>query len=143
MGTYADPSLNVNSIATANFRTPGHVQLAINTSLTSPYTTSLQAKHSTLDGNAYPISLNPLGGNVGIGMTTPSAKLAVNGLGLIGGANQSAYDIGAGRIAAGGSIYSYGSMCVGNNFGDCSHATTGFVATTNTFRLGTKYFRDI
>jgi hypothetical protein len=82
-------------------------------------------------------------GNVGIGITTPSAKLAVNGLGLIGGANHSYYDIGAGRIAAGQSIYSYGSICVGNNSGDCSHATTGFVATTNTFRLGTKYFRDI
>lgn len=86
MGAYGDPSLLVNSPATANFRTPGHVQLAINTSLTSPYTTSLQAKHSTLDGNAYPISLNPLGGNIGIGTTTPGAKLDVNGTSIFNGA---------------------------------------------------------
>jgi hypothetical protein len=45
----------------------------------------------------------------------PSAKLAVNATGLIGGANQSAYDIGAGRIAAGNSIYSYGNICAGNS----------------------------
>jgi hypothetical protein len=82
------------------------------------------------------------GGNVGVGTTTPTAKLAVNATGLIGSANQSSYDIGAGRIAAGQAVYSYGSVCVGNASGDCSIADSGFVATANTFRLGTKYFRD-
>jgi hypothetical protein len=77
MGPYADPSLLVNSPASLNLRTGGHVQLAISTQLAWPYTTSLQAKHSTADGNAYPIALNPLGGNVGIGTTSPWVKLDV------------------------------------------------------------------
>lgn len=71
MAGYFDVSLNANAPASANFRTPGHVQFAINTQLTSPYTTSLQAKHAIADGSAYPIALNPLGGNVGIGTTVP------------------------------------------------------------------------
>ena len=79
MGSYAEVSLNANSLATANFRTPGHVQLVINTSVTVPYTTSLQAKHATADGVSFPIALNPLGGNVGIGTTSPDEKLTVKG----------------------------------------------------------------
>ena len=77
MGGYNDVSLNANSNATAVFRTPGHVQMAINTQLAAPYTTSLQAKHSTSDGQAYPLALNPLGGNVGIGTITPSSLLNI------------------------------------------------------------------
>jgi cell division protein FtsL len=79
LGSYAEVSLNANAAASANFRTGGHVQMAINTQLTYPYTTSLQSKHATADGEAYPIALNPLGGNVGIGTTAPDAKLSVNG----------------------------------------------------------------
>ena len=37
----------------------------------------IQNRSRTGDGNAYPISLNPLGGNVGIGITTPSQSLHV------------------------------------------------------------------
>ncbi len=66
------------------------------------------------------INLNTNTGNVGIGTTGPVAKLTVDGTGLVGGANQSAYDIGAGRIAAGNAIYSYRAICAGNNTGDCS-----------------------
>jgi hypothetical protein len=80
MGTFATVSLNANSVTTANFRTVGVVQMAISTSGTAPYTTSLQAKHTIYDGNSYPIALNPLGGNVGIGTTTPDKKLTVNGI---------------------------------------------------------------
>ncbi len=79
IGTGAEVSLNANSPATANFRIAGHIQLAINTSVTAPYTTSLQSKHSIADGTPFPIALNPLGGNVGIGTTTPDQKLTVNG----------------------------------------------------------------
>ena len=57
---------------------------------------------------------------MGIGTLTPSAKLAVNAIGVIGFANNAAYDIGAGRIAAGQSIYSYGSICAGAASGDCT-----------------------
>jgi hypothetical protein len=84
MGSYADVSLNANAEATLSLRTLGHVQVAINTQLAGPYTTSFQAKHSTANGAVYPIALNPLGGNVGIGTTSPSVKLEVdNGSALI------------------------------------------------------------
>jgi len=76
-GPVWNPSLSVNSPATANFRVGGHVQMAISTQLASPYTTSLQAKHTTADWNAYPIALNPVGGNVGIGTTTPHVKTEI------------------------------------------------------------------
>lgn len=85
VGTVANVSLLANSATTTNFRTNGYVQMAISTSATSPFTTSLQAKHTSLDGNAYPLAINPLGGNVGIGTTTPSAKLDVNGNIAVGG----------------------------------------------------------
>lgn len=79
VGVNAQVSLSPNSMATVNFRTPSHVQLAISSDINLPFTTSFQAKHSVLEGFAYPIALNPLGGNVGIGTTNPDQKLAVKG----------------------------------------------------------------
>lgn len=66
-------------------------------------------------------------GRVGVNVTTPYAGLAVNLNGLIGSANQYPYDIGAGTIGAGKSIYSYGAMCIGNSNHDCS-GPNGLVA---------------
>ena len=45
----------------------------------SPYSTWLQTNDSGI-GNHYPISLNPLGGNVGIGTMTPAYSLDVAGV---------------------------------------------------------------
>lgn len=66
-------------------------------------------------------------GRVGISVKTPYAGLAVNVSGQIGLANRSPFDIGAGAIGAGQSIYSYGSICIGNTNPDCSGAN-GLVA---------------
>ncbi|MFA4835380.1 MAG: tail fiber domain-containing protein [Dehalococcoidia bacterium] len=43
----------------------------------SPYTASIQHRHLAGDSSSYPIALNPLGGNVGIGTTGPLVKLNV------------------------------------------------------------------
>ena len=86
IGPISDASLEPGSDATANFRTTGHVQLAINSQLAAPYTTSLQAKHGSLDeGASYPIALNPLGGTVGIGTATPkdNADLTIGNSGYL------------------------------------------------------------
>jgi hypothetical protein len=45
----------------------------------SPYTGWIQVRHATLAGYTYPLSLQPLGGNVGIGTTNPGEKLEVAG----------------------------------------------------------------
>ena len=48
--------------------------------LGSPYTAWMQSGYEIPSAGAwYPISLNPLGGNVGIGTTAPGAKLEVDG----------------------------------------------------------------
>ena len=53
--------------------------LAFTIDTTNPFTASIQHRHKTLNSLAYPIALNPLGGSVGIGTTSPGAKLDVNG----------------------------------------------------------------
>lgn len=56
-------------------------------------------------------------GNVGVATSSPLAKLTVGG--ASGYANNVYYDIGADRIAANTSIYSYGRLCAGNSSGNC------------------------
>jgi hypothetical protein len=46
----------------------------------SPYGTWIQSDNTPISGGgAFPLALNPLGGNVGIGTTSPGAMLEVNG----------------------------------------------------------------
>jgi hypothetical protein len=71
-------------------------------------------------------------GKVGIRTTGPAAYLAVNATGVIGSANQSAYDIAGGQIAAGNSIYSYGSICTVNSSGACTGNNGVVIGGSNT-----------
>jgi hypothetical protein len=57
----------------------GLTQMVLTIDSNSPFTSTIQAKHLSVDDAYYPISLNPLGGNVGIGTTSPGSKLDVNG----------------------------------------------------------------
>jgi hypothetical protein len=61
-------------------------------------------------------------GNVGVGLSNPAARLYVAGgsYGAAGNANQNVYALGAQSIAADASIYSYGAICSGNNWGNCA-----------------------
>jgi hypothetical protein len=47
----------------------GLTQMVLTIDSNSPFTSTIQAKHLSVDDAYYPISLNPLGGNVGIGTT--------------------------------------------------------------------------
>jgi hypothetical protein len=98
-----------------------------------------------LNGSNYPLVIDltndniTLGGNIivpegNVGIRTGGAALypflAVNASGLIGSANQT-YDIAAGSIAAGKSIYSYDKICAGNGAGNCEGTGGMVMSTTN------------
>jgi len=80
LGVSGDPTLNAGVAAIATF-TPSGVgtELVMGSSASSPFTFWMQNRHTGINGLAYPIALNPLGGNVGIGTTSPTVKLEVNG----------------------------------------------------------------
>lgn len=63
---------------------------------------------------------------------TTTNFVSFNRNGAIGNADNfpNTYDIGAGRIAAGDSIYSYGRICAGNSSGDC-RGSGGIVLNSN------------
>jgi hypothetical protein len=60
-----------------------NVALDIGTNGSSPWTTWLQVADATSMGTEYPLSLQPNGGNVGIGTTSPEGGLHVYGKTLI------------------------------------------------------------
>lgn len=60
--------------------------------------------------------------NSNTGMVKVNGSIATI-LGLNNNANISQYDLGANKIGAATSIYSYGRICAGNNWGTCDSAT--------------------
>ncbi len=78
-GSAGAPSLSNDSGAIATFTTGAvGTQLQIGSLGASPYSEWIQAKFDA-QGYAYPISLNPAGGAVGIGTLSPAHNLDVNG----------------------------------------------------------------
>jgi hypothetical protein len=73
-----EPSLTHQAAALFDISRDGSTNLVFTLSGSSPYTASIQNRHWTVDGAPYPIALNPLGGNVGIGTVAPAHALAVN-----------------------------------------------------------------
>jgi hypothetical protein len=70
------PSLTWDSASAAIIRSENG-QLAFGSDTTTPYPIWMQVR--TISSTSRPMSLNPLGGNVGIGTTNPVAKLQVAG----------------------------------------------------------------
>jgi hypothetical protein len=75
-GTGADPSLSSD---TGILKVSGSVtqELAFGEYTESPYAFWMQTRKSTNDGSSWPLAINPLGGNVGIGTATPAERLSV------------------------------------------------------------------
>ncbi len=77
-GTYTDPSLTAyRGIFSIDSAGGNMLDIGSNSSV-SPYAFWLQVKQPNNGGATFPLSLNPLGGNVGIGIAAPAAKLQVN-----------------------------------------------------------------
>jgi hypothetical protein len=92
-------SPSLNATASANFNVSRGVAGATDLVFTllgfSPFTAAIQHRHAALNGLSYPISLNPLGGNVGIGTNSPSTTLNVNGTTFLQGGQTTVRGSGA------------------------------------------------
>ena len=90
-GASADPSATANNGILTVWGS-NTAQLSIGSQPSSPFGMYLQTKNANNGGTTYPLYLNPGGGNVGIGITSPpQAKLdvagGINASGTISGAN--------------------------------------------------------
>jgi hypothetical protein len=88
------PSLTWNAAAATIIRSENG-QIAIGSDSSSPYSIWMQVR--TASSTARPMSLNPLGGNVGIGATNPGTKLDIGS--TQGGAIQLRYDTSTSYLA--------------------------------------------
>lgn len=113
----------------ANFYTTQRVTGMINSSAGKVWQRNQQSGTSAVGWGAWVQIADP---NVGIasGNVTAAGRVTANGTGLIGGANQTAYDVAGGRIAAGQAIYSYDKICAGNSSGTCN-GTGGAILSAN------------
>ena len=73
------PSLTTNSGVIAHFNGDYNAELVMGTDNSAPYEFYLQTKQSATNNNNIPLSINPLGGKVGIGTTNPGYTLHVVG----------------------------------------------------------------
>ena len=93
-----DPSLTYGATAGQTFKN-GTTELAFGAATTAPFAHWMQARFST--NAAQPLLLNPLGGNVGIGTTSPSELFHVAGNARIGANDTSAAQLEVGAGATG------------------------------------------
>ncbi|MFA5904868.1 MAG: tail fiber domain-containing protein [Desulfobacula sp.] len=77
--SYSNPSLTNGTPTMASFQSGSGTDFVIGSMQSSPYSAWMQHRHASYSGSSFPISLQPSGGNVGIGTTDPSYKLDVNG----------------------------------------------------------------
>lgn len=76
VGPAAPPSTTRNTAAVLSVMGSNNVDLSMGTDTANAYGAWIQAKHNTMD-YAYPLLLQPAGGNVGIGTSAPTQKLEV------------------------------------------------------------------
>jgi hypothetical protein len=102
-----------------NLQSSSTADMSIGSQSGSPYGFWIQVRHYTNDNSYYPLLLNPLGGNVGIGTTDPTATLDVHG-----------------NVTIGASAYNNGNL---NFWGDSATAIISATRSDNTLR-GNLYF---
>ena len=134
--TPGDPSIfSVNSLG---------VQLAVGRMVTTPFSVWFQGKHATVGGGlTYPIVLNPLGGNVGIGTTSPGYKLEVTGTGFFSSnLTANGVTIGASDVRSSSNILTLGGTSeriridTNGNVGIGTTSPTALLHVNGTTRFG-------
>lgn len=74
----SNPSLTHGAAAMFALAPGSGTELVMGGMAGSPYTAWIQHRHQTNDGSSFNLALQPSGGNVGIGTTSPSALLTVS-----------------------------------------------------------------
>ncbi len=123
--TSTTASLTANALSHFNISrgTTGVTNLVFTISGVAPNTASIQHRHSNIDGIAYPIAINPLGGNVQIGTTTDAGfRLDVNGTARI---NTLTIGLGTGQVSTNTAI---GSSALLTNTTGSENTAVGFDA---------------
>lgn len=80
LGANGLPSLSSSSGAQFIVGSNSSVQLTMGNRASGAYPFWIQTNQSTNTGVAFPLSLNPLGGSVGVGTITPTANLEIVGI---------------------------------------------------------------
>jgi|GEM_PF-5674987 hypothetical protein len=133
---------SANPLGAFSIKSSASTAMVMGVDPNSPYEGWIQVRHGTVAGaNYYPLSFQPLGGNVGIGTTAPNSKLqvagSVNATGLClsgdckvawadivtaGGGNQwttsgaNIYNSNTGNVGVGDTNPAVAKLSVANNF---------------------------
>ena len=120
-GNTAIPALNAvpGASTSAIFRNSGNTVI-LATGVSNTNVAWLQARQTTGTGSAFNIALNPLGGNVGIGETSPTSKLSIKGA-------DAAIDITRGT--AGDSKWEFSSDSTAMYISEMSTGTRDYIMT--------------
>lgn len=78
LGTTGDASGTAGAAAILSMQSGSGTDLVFGSMVGSPFTSWIQHRHATNNSSYFPIALNPLGGNVGIGTVSPAAKLEID-----------------------------------------------------------------
>ena len=106
-GTTGDPTSTSVSGGTFRVDSGNGVVLDFGSITASPYSSWIQSADVSAAGNYYPIALNPSGGNVGIGTTSPQKLLHIKDTTAAVGQAQLLLESPAGGWGAGMSLQSY------------------------------------
>jgi hypothetical protein len=147
--TSTNPSLSTNTGAGLALAGNSTVQLNFGTNPASPYNAWIQARDSGTN-SAFPIALNPLGGNVGIGTSSPGELLdlaggsvRLNGTNGIYKANTDGFNYlsGGTSVALGGVLIAFGQSHATNpneiHFRNSGNQTRAVIDSSGRLGIGT------